>query len=40
MPKQGNNSDHKVFIFIKKTQATFQKKIYKILITRSKSKYY
>ena len=40
MPKQGNNSDHKIFLFIKKIRLLFEKKIDQILITRSKSKYY
>ena len=26
MPKQGNNSDHKIFFIYKKTNATFRKK--------------
>ncbi len=32
MPKQGNNSDHKIFLFIKKTQANLQKKMTKYLL--------
>ena len=32
MPKQGNNSDHKIFLVIKKIQATFQKKMTKYLL--------
>ena len=32
MQEQGNNSDHKMLLFIKKTQATFQKKLTKYLL--------
>ena len=32
MQEQGNNSDQKMLLFIKKTQATFQKKLTKYLL--------
>lgn len=40
MQEQGNNCNQKMLLFIKKTQATIQKKIDQILITSSKSKYH
>ena len=39
MQEQGNNSDQKILLFIKKL-SYFSKKIDQILITSSKSKYH
>ena len=32
MPKQGNNSDHKIFLLIKKFRLLFEKKLTKYLL--------